>query len=490
MSKTKLAVSKTFYDNQETDIFSRWMKDIEENPSFDYSKFDPPKEELLYKAKDFFHSILNSFNVSDIQKFSFEALGPVIQLWHSLLSQQRQRGLTIKDTTMLIFSLKTTLLKIIETTKKDDPHSKNLIKLNQLLDVLGLLTFETYSQEKEAVIEQKNEQLHYLLKNQFDSGSHFVSTSSQMKHVYKAIGLILENDVTVLLEGETGTGKDLLANLIYANSKRKDAPFITVNCGAIPKELIESELFGHEKGSFTGATEKRLGKFELAQEGTIFLDEISELGLDLQVKLLRVLQNKEIERIGGSEKISVNVRVIAATNKNLKKEVDNHRFRSDLYYRIHVFPILIPPLRDHKEDIIPLAHFFISKYAPLYHSSVKFINPEATRYLLEQPWEGNIRELENVMQRALILTPGDTLNMASFRLVLGQGDPLLLSPSKQPLKPENDSSEIAPLWEVEKRAFIHALELSRGNILKAAQKLEISRTTFYNKIKKYGISLT
>lgn len=488
MSKKNLALSNDILNEQEKNIYHHWMTDIENNPSFDYSKFDPPKEELLYKAKEFFHSVLDSLNTPEVQKISLETMEPMIQLWHSLLSQQRHRGLSTKDTAMLIFSLKSTLLKLIESSKKDNHRHENLNRLNQLLDIFGLLTFETYSQEKEAVIEQKNEQLHYLLKNQFDAGSQFISSSPQMKGVYQAIGLVLENDITVLLEGETGTGKDLLATLIHSNSKRKNAPFITINCGAIPKELIESELFGHEKGSFTGATEKRLGKFELAQDGTIFLDEIGELGLDMQVKLLRVLQNKEIERVGGCEKIPVNVRVIAATNKNLKQEVDQHRFRLDLYYRIHVFPIHIPPLRERKEDIIPLAHFFISKYGPAYNPKVKNISADALDYLKAQPWEGNIRELENAMQRALLLATDDTVNLASFRPFSGQANTLLLPQTKVPQNLEIEASEIVPLEEIEKRVLLHALQVSRGNIQKAAQKLGISRTTFYNKVKKYELT--
>jgi two-component system response regulator AtoC len=355
--------------------------------------------------------------------------------------------------------------------------------------LLGLLTFELYSTEKEALLEQKNEQIQYFLKHQLaEPGNFYVSISPKMQAIYKAISLILDNDITVLLEGESGTGKDIFASLIHLNSKRKNKPLIVLNCGAIPKELIESELFGHEKGSFTGATERQLGKFELAEDGTIFLDEISELNIDLQVKLLRVLQNKELQRIGGKEKIKINARVIAATNKDLKKEVETKKFRLDLYYRLNVFPLLLPPLRERKEDIVPLAQFFLKKYAPQYNQQVKEISLDAQFYLQNQTWEGNIRELENIMQRAILLAESPILTVEVFKHIPGQ-QPQNLLPHQNIENLKLIPEEIIPLAEIEKQTLQKALELTNGNIRKAAQNLKISRTTFYNKLKKYNISL-
>jgi len=307
-----------------------------------------------------------------------------------------------------------------------------------------------------------------------------------MKAVYQAVGLVLDNDITVLLEGESGTGKDLVANLIHDHSKRKNKPLVTVNCGAIPKELVESELFGHEKGAFTGASEKRIGKFELAQEGTLFLDEISELELPLQVKLLRAIQNREIERVGGSEPIKINVRIIAATNQDLKQRVETGKFRLDLYYRLHVFPISIPPLRDRKTDIIPLASYFIEKYAVQFGIETPALTSDAKDYLLNQKWEGNVRELENVIQRSVVISQGNPITSMTLQLKPGKAEPSLsIAPAPQKMLPEGN--QVVPLDTLEKQAIELALKLKKGNVRQTARALGISRTTFYNKAKKYHI---
>jgi len=463
-------------NSDESLLFSKWVEDMQKNPSFEQIKQD----QLQYKTKEFYHSIVNSLHSDAIESFNFKAFEPLLNIWHTVLAEQRTRGFTIKDTAMLIFSLKGSLMRFLEQNSEFATHQ--LTKMNQLLDVLGLLTFEMYSTEKETVIEEKNEQIQYFLKHQLDTGNYFLSASAAMQAVYRAIGLVLENDISVLLEGESGTGKDLIATLIHANSKRKNAPFITLNCGAIPKDLVESELFGHEKGAFTGALEQRIGKFELAQNGTIFLDEIGELSLDLQVKLLRVIQNKEIERIGGKNKIIVNTRIIAATNKNLKDEVDHRRFRLDLYYRLNVFPIRIPSLRERKEDIVPLADFFIKKYAPEYNPKVKNLSVDAKIELENQFWEGNIRELENAIQRAILLTSGDTIHSDAFSQYPSQTQRILVSSCAQ-------HHDVISLDQLEKNAMLNAISVTEGNIKKAAQALGISRTTFYNKAKKYKIHL-
>ena len=314
----------------------------------------------------------------------------------------------------------------------------------------------------------------------------FIGVSRVMGPVFKAIQLVLDNDITILLEGESGTGKDVLATLIHNNSSRKTKPMVTLNCGAIPKDLIESELFGHEKGAFTGATETRPGKFEQADGGTLFLDEIGELPLDLQVKLLRVLQNREVERVGGRKRIPIDVRIIAATNKQLKQAVEAKQFRLDLYYRLNVFPIAIPPLRERREDIVPLAQFFIEKYAKEFNQTPSELSQDAEVYLLKQPWEGNIRELENLMQRMAIIAEGRPITATLLAYLPGQNTHLMLPDTPEECSHMPDitvpkDNHIPTLEEVEKSALQHALNVTKGNIRKAASALGISRTTFYNK---------
>lgn len=484
------------YPSQEAStetLFSQWIGDIQNNPHISRETSGLSTDQLVFQAKDFFRLLLNAIRQEELQEIQLKPLEPVLKVWHDLLDEQRSKGIMIKDTAMLIFSLKTSLLKVLE--KKEVENQAALDRLNQLLDIMGILTFEMYSSEQAHVIEQQQEQIKYLLDKELENrGNYILCKSPAMQSVYRAVGLILENDVMVLLEGESGTGKDVLANMIHDNSNRKNAPFVTLNCGAIPKELIESELFGHEKGSFTGAFEKRLGKFELAQNGTLLLDEIGELTLDMQVKLLRVLQNKEIERVGGKEKIKINVRIIAATNKILKEEVDAGRFRLDLYYRIHVFPIYVPPLRERTEDIPVLVQYFIQKYAPLYNPKIKGISKNALLFIQQQKLEGNIRELENIIQRAILLSKSSMIDIEALQFIPGREHYPLLMPGTETLSMSlsavcNESAQIMRLDDVIKQAIGHALKITNGNIRKAASALGISRSTFYNKVKEYHIPL-
>jgi len=361
MGKEKSLQDHSFFKENQEALFQQWLTEVEENPHFSKAAFKT-LENLEASSQDFLSKLVGLVESPAIPDFSDTALEPLFKLLHNIRQEHLQKGLSSKDTAMLIFSFKATLINFMKSfyKKKSFTYSKQLNKMNNLLDFLGLITFEIYTAEKENVIGRQHEQIHYLQNKQ--SGEKFgslIGSSLEMSRVYKAVGLILDNDITVLLEGESGTGKDMVANVIHSNSNRKEGPFVTVNCGAIPKELIESELFGHEKGSFTGALERRIGKFELADGGTLFLDEIGELDLSLQVKLLRVLQDHKIERVGGRDKLEVNVRIIAATNRDLKEAVQNKTFRLDLYYRLNVFPISIPPLRDRQSDILPLANYFL-----------------------------------------------------------------------------------------------------------------------------------
>lgn len=307
--------------------------------------------------------------------------------------------------------------------------------------------------------------------------SNMIGCSQAMKEVYHMASLVSKSDATVLLLGETGTGKGLLADAIHSGSPRKGKQMIKVNCAAMPTNLIESELFGHEKGSFTGAYERRIGKFELANHGTLFLDEIGEMSLDMQVKLLRVLQDREIERIGGRTSIKVNVRILAATNRNLEEEVRAGRFRADLYYRLNVFPIVLPPLRERLEDIVPLSSFFLSRYSR-HAGKVLTISPGVIAELKQYSWPGNVRELEHLIERSVLLSTSSVLTQ------------IQLPATRQHIAGRQDSSDNT-LEQIERKHIVMMLRRCNGKIAGnggAAAMLKIPPTTLHSKMKKLGIS--
>lgn len=475
------------------EILLAWLSDLKSNR---HASTDPALSpaHLESTAREFLFPILSAIRSNQLPELDQSQIDPVLKLWHQLVSDQAQRGVGTKSLAMLTLSLKTSLAHFLgsDHSTLSETDLKIFQNLASILDVLGLLSFELYSIEKDQLISRQQQQVKYLQSHQIEAQfGKLIGKSPEMEAVYRAISMVLENDVTVLIEGETGTGKDLIATAIHTQSKRKSAPLITLNCGAIPKELIESELFGHEKGAFTGAAEEKLGKFELAHGGTLFLDEIGELNLDLQVKLLRALQNQEIERVGGTEKIKIDVRIIAATHRDLKGMVDQGQFRADLYYRIHVFPIQVPPLRDRKDDILDLAEFFIGKYAPLYNPQVQGLTQDAETHLLNQKWEGNVRELENLIQRAIILCPDPLISEAILTLKPGQllaKSPPAFPSLPSPKRTRSATTEILPLEEVEKHAILEAIELKQGNLTQAAEALGITRATLYNKLKKFGVS--
>jgi transcriptional regulator with GAF, ATPase, and Fis domain len=284
-------------------------------------------------------------------------------------------------------------------------------------------------------------------------------------------------DANVLILGETGTGKELIAKAVHNLSRRKDQAFITINCAALPAQLIESELFGHELGSFTGAVERRIGKFEIANKGTIFLDEIGELPIEIQAKLLRVLQEKEFERIGGKSTIYSDVRIVAATNRNLEKEVENGKFRADLFFRLNVFPIRVAPLRERKEDIPLLVKHFIDKFSKRIGKEIKSVKKNDIEYLMQYNWPGNIRELEHVIERAIIISKDSSLN---FELMMNEGS----------ATNKNDLELFKTLEDMEKEYIINAIKLSNGKITgekSAAQLLGINGKTLGSKMLKLGI---
>jgi len=326
-----------------------------------------------------------------------------------------------------------------------------------------------------------------LVNNKFldYSKEEIIGDSPKMQEVYKEIGKIAESDATVLIRGESGTGKELFAKAIHQHSNRKNKPFIVVNCAAIPENLLESELFGHEKGAFTDAYTRRIGKFELANDGTIFLDEIGDMSLNLQSKLLRVLQERTFTRVGGNEIIYSNARIIAATNRNLEELVNNGEFREDLFFRLNVVTITLPPLRERKEDIKLLVDYFIAKYSTKYKKEVNGISKEAIDILLSYDWPGNVRELENAIARAVIVSSAPVILVDDLPLSLRQK---VLSENNQEIVNNGENLTLPQIIEkVEKEAILRALKVSKGNKTKAAQILGISRKSLFNKLRYYNI---
>ena len=310
-----------------------------------------------------------------------------------------------------------------------------------------------------------------------------VGQSENMRELFELVRTVAGTDVTVLIQGETGTGKELIARAIHYNSPRKDTPFVAVNCGALASNLLESELFGHERGAFTGAAGLKKGYFEVASGGTLFLDEIGEIPPSTQVKLLRALQEGELQRVGGTDTVKVNVRIIAATNQDLQERIAKGEFRQDLYYRLQVFPLVVPPLRQRAEDIPLLAARFIDKYIALAKQAVKGITPDALARFAAHSWPGNIRELENVIQRMMIVSKEEFLNVQDLPPELRAAEP------KQELKGlKGISRESAGV--VEKRAIVEALAATGGNVTRAAKALGISRATLQTKMKLYGLRET
>lgn len=308
-----------------------------------------------------------------------------------------------------------------------------------------------------------------------------VAKSRIMHKMFELIQHAAESDISVLVSGESGTGKELVARAIHLNSSRKAGPFVSVNCAAIPETLIETEFFGHERGAFTGAAHKHVGKFEYANGGTIFFDEIGDMQPAMQAKLLRVLQERQIQRVGGKANIPVDVRVLTATNQDLEAALEADNFRRDLYYRIAAFPITVPPLKDRREDIPLLANHFVKKYADDAMKPVEAVSAEALRLLTMYDFPGNVRELENIIKRAVLLETTTLLqpnNLPSHIASINTPPPYLFSPDSKP-----DSKDILPFKEIERNILAHALEAMGNNVTKTAQVLKISRTTLYRKLK-------
>lgn len=334
------------------------------------------------------------------------------------------------------------------------------------------------------MVSQLQEEVIFLRSELNRKYGRIVGNSQAIHEVCTLIEKVADSNATVLVTGESGTGKEVTALSIHQLSSRRDNPFVPINCAALPESLLESELFGHEKGAFTGAVARKLGRFELANNGTLFLDEITEMPLSMQVKLLRVLQERQFERVGGTESIKVDVRVIAATNRNPLESIKKGTFREDLYYRLNVLPIYIPPLRERSEDIPLLVMHFLKKFNP---SQTQLISPDAMGLMMAYEWPGNIRELQNVIERAVILSQGNEI----------KGHHLPKEIQKIENNKTNDSQELIlnfpdhgiSFEEVEKELIIKALEKSNGNQTKAAQLLNITRSALLYRSQKHKINL-
>jgi formate hydrogenlyase transcriptional activator len=304
-----------------------------------------------------------------------------------------------------------------------------------------------------------------------------IGKSTALRHVLELVKTVAATDSTVLLLGETGTGKELIAHAIHEHSRRTDQRFVKLNCAAIPTGLLESELFGHEKGAFTGAITQKLGRLELASQGTLFLDEVGDIPIEIQPKLLRALQEREFERLGGTQTRRVNLRLIAATNRDLEKMIAAREFRSDLYYRLHVFPIRIPPLRERREDIPHLVSYFVQKFAKQMQKNVAAISPAVMQGLMAWDWPGNIRELENFIERAMIITRGKSLEAPIQEL--------------QRTDSRNDKTRVADEYERGQRdEIIRALMACKGRVAGAygaAERLRMRRSTFISRMNRFGI---
>ena len=363
----------------------------------------------------------------------------------------------------------------LEIVTKEGAHKPISVSTALLYDeegvpIGGVETFRDFSRIRELTEELEG-------RYRFD---RIVGKSKRMQELYDLLENVSVTDATVLIQGESGTGKELVARAIHRHSDRREGPFLAVNCAALPEALLESELFGHEKGAFTGAIRQRLGRFELADRGILFLDEVAEMTTEVQAKLLRVLDRHEFERVGGTEVIQVDVRILAATNRNLAEEVERGTFRRDLYYRLNVIFIWLPPLRDHPDDIPLLIGHFIARFNEKMNRQIRRVSPEAMRVLTAHTWPGNVRELENAIEHAFVQCREDVIRVEDL--------PRSTDVGAMSADPEVEIETARPLEESEKRVLIRILEEVQGNRGEAARRLGISRTSLWRKMKKHGVT--
>jgi two-component system response regulator HydG len=330
-------------------------------------------------------------------------------------------------------------------------------------------------------LKEENRLLKESLGKHFDR-RNIIGQSPAMVKLLETVAQVAPSEATVLISGKSGTGKELIAGAIHYNGSRKDGPFVKINCAAITETLLESELFGHEKGAFTGADRRKEGRFLQAHRGSLFLDEVSEMSLTMQVKLLRVLQEREFTRVGGEKNIRVDVRVIAATNKDLPELISKDEFREDLYYRLNVVGLEIPTLRERREDVPLLAQHFLQTFAAKNHKDIKGFTPRAMDHLIRYDWPGNVRELMNAVERAVVLSRADWLSEKDFPIIVGSEQNITTAENMQPINADGTT----PLEEVEKATILRTMEATGGNKSEAARRLGITRKTLHKKLKAYG----
>ena len=387
-------------------------------------------------------------------------------------------------------------LNLLEQIKKQYPHiAAIMISGHGSIDIavrstkIGAYDFLEKPPSLERVITVVNNALESLtlkrenmkLRKEAALEDEMIGESSGLREIKAVIEKAASTNARVFITGKNGTGKELVARAIYRKSKRCDKPFIKVNCAAIPDELIESELFGHEKGAFTGAVARRIGKFEQADGGTLFLDEICDMSASAQAKVLRVLQEQELERVGGTETIKVDVRIISATNIDVKKAVERGEFREDLYYRLNVIPLHIPPLSERTEDIAEIVHYFLKKFSSEHGIVEKRISADGMEFMTHYNWPGNIRELKNLMERVSIMVPSDEINGDDIKKYVEVNE------SYQEIYTNDKSSLKLAKEEFEKKYIESVLDKSKGNITLAAKEMGIERTNLHRKIKQYNI---
>jgi two-component system nitrogen regulation response regulator GlnG len=413
----------------------------------------------------------------------------------TLLNEIKQAGV---DTAMILMTAQNTMRNAIGAMKNG---AFDYVTKPFDLDEILMLVKRALDSHK---LSRDFRELKEEVKKRFEPGVNIIGTSSSMQKVYKTIGQVVDTQATILIQGESGTGKELVAKTIHYNSPRWNQPFLAINCAAIPRDLLESELFGHEKGAFTGALDRRLGKFELAEGGTLFLDEVGDIPLELQSKLLRVLQDHEYSRVGGREVLKADVRILAATNQDLEKAVKEKRFRDDLYFRLKVIPIFLPPLRERRGDIPLLISYFVDKINREMSIPVSGVSPEAQKLLEEHSWPGNVRELENVLIRAAVLSSGPVLFPKDFALQNKPATPTLevdqlsleevIRHKLEDYFRRTEGVDVDNLYalvieRIERPLIELTLKKTRGNQIRAAQILGINRNTLRKKIVDLRIEL-
>ncbi len=387
---------------------------------------------------------------------------------------QKKMARISPDTPVVIMTAFGSVRSAVEALKSG---AENYLTKPIDVDELKILVDKTLRQNQLSV---ENRNLKERLGRAFDLGN-IIGNSPSMRELIETLTLVAPSEATVLIQGESGTGKELVANAIHHNSPRKNMPFVKVNCAALPETLLENELFGHEKGAFTGATGPKRGRFQMADSGTLFLDEIAEMTPATQAKILRVLQEREFEPVGGTRTIRVDTRIISATNRNLEDEITSSRFREDLYYRLNVVTITVPPLRDRSPDIPLLAKHFLDRYAAKNHRTFKGFTPPAMDLLIRYPWPGNVRELENVIERAVIMARGEQIGPDNFPSTI-------VNHESEPSGRSSVLSSGRSLKDVEKEMILKTLEDMGGNRTQTAKILGISRRTLQLKLKDFGIN--